>query len=163
MSATIAILLAATIPLRNPFWPVDYKGVPETIYDEPKVVAKPQVEQAVVEEEKTPEVNEALTAAAAAAKNDQPEDDALLENKMWIAARKSLKIGGTLKNGKRQALTINGHIYADGDLVSTNYESYRFTWRVKGLTQGGTLKLIRVKIREIEAEPEPTSEETKGN
>ena len=57
-------------------------------------------------------------------------------------------------------MTINGNIYADGDLVSANVNGLRFTWRVKGLTETGTLRLQRIRMREIE-EPSEDKGETK--
>ena len=73
----------------------------------------------------------------------------------WIAARKSLKIGGTAlakqpDGSIRSSVFINGRDYIDDDLVSVNFEGNRFTWRVSGLTGGGTLKLKRVRVRPLE-------------
>ena len=51
-------------------------------------------------------------------------------------------------------MTINDKIYADGDLVSFNYNGYRFTWKVRELTDNNTLKLLRIRARELEEEPE---------
>ena len=45
---------------------------------------------------------------------------------------------------------INGLAYGDGDLVSVSHNGRRFTWRVKGLTNKDTIKLVRVRARTIE-------------
>ena len=153
MSALLATALLATIPLRNPFWPVGYTGEREPIVDEPRVkVAAAASEETAEEDTKTSVTAEAIAEAEAKEqKNGQGLD------RLWIKARKQLKIGSTLKLGGdkgRQAITINGKIYADGDLVSFNHNGYRFTWRVRELTDNNTLKLVRVKARELETETE---------
>ena len=79
----------------------------------------------------------------------------------WIRARKSLRIGGMMKSAgekNRQSISINGHIYGDGDLISVNFEGYRFTWRVKKLTENKTLQLVRIRARELEEETKTTKE-----
>ena len=150
MNLLLATALLATIPLRNPFWPVGYTGEREAIVDEPHVKVAATTEETAEEDTKTSVTAEAIAAAEAeAADNGQGLD------RLWIKARKALKIGSTLKAGGedgRQAVTINGKIYADGDLVSFNHNGYRFTWRVKQLTENNTLKLLRVKARELETE-----------
>ena len=45
---------------------------------------------------------------------------------------------------------LNGLAYGDGDLISVNHGDHRFTWRVKGLTSKDTIKLVRVRVKEIE-------------
>ena len=150
MNGVIPLVLLATIPLRNPFWPVGYTGEREAIVDEPHVKVAAPAEETKEEDTKTSVTAEAIAAAEAeAADNGQGLD------RLWIKARKALKIGSTLKLGDdngRQAVTINGKIYADGDLISFNHNGYRFTWRVKQLTENNTLKLLRVKARELETE-----------
>ena len=74
----------------------------------------------------------------------------------WAAARKSLRIGGTVlarqpDGSTKSSVFINGRDYVDNDLVSVNFEGQRFTWRVTGLTGSGTLKLQRVRVRPIES------------
>ena len=148
MSVLIPLMVAATIPLRNPFWPVGYVGEREPITDKPKIEIKAASDTATEEDTKTSVTAEAIAAANEAA------DDGQFTSRLWIAARKELKIGGTMRtkdgNGSHQSVTINGRIYGDGDLISFNHEGRRFTWRVKNLTEGGTLKLVRVRVREIE-------------
>lgn len=157
MTVLVAVL-AATLPLRNPFWPVGYEGEREIISDEPRVQAKAPVEaipEPAVAETATAVVAPPVDAAALAAEEENRA------SRLWVAARKTLRIGGTLKlegAENRQAVSINGRIYSDGDLVSVNHEDRRFTWRVKGLSQGGTLKLQRIKFRPLDKE----SNEVKG-
>ena len=149
MSTLVPLLMAATIPLRNPFWPVGYIGEREAISDKPRIEIKATAETATEDDTKTSVTAEAIAAANEAA------DDRHYTSKLWIAARKELKIGGTMRtkddHGSHQSVTINGRIYADGDLISFNHEGRRFTWRVKNLTEGGTLKLVRVRVRELES------------
>ena len=151
MNFLLPIALLATIPLRNPFWPIGYTGDREPIVDEPRVKIAAPEEETTEEDTKTSVTAEAIAAAEAeAADNGQGLD------RLWIKARKALKIGSTLKiggDGGRQAVTINGKIYADGDLVSFNHNGYRFTWKVRELTDNNTLKLLRIKARELEEEP----------
>ena len=142
------LLAAATIPLRNPFWPVGYAGEREAITDEPKIVIKPAPETPSEEDTKTSVNAETVAAAAAAAEEAKAVNSA---DRHWIDARKSLKFGGTMRiAGGRQSVSINGNIYADGDLISINHGHRRYTWRVRTLTQNGRLKLERVKCRELE-------------
>lgn len=154
--SVIPLIVAATIPLRNPFWPIGYVGEREPITDKPKIEIKTTAETASDEDTKTSVTAEAIAAAKEAA------DDQQYTSKLWIAARKELKIGGTMRtkdeNGGHQSVTINGRIYGDGDLISFNHDGRRFTWRVKGLTEGGTLKLIRVRVREIDDSVEKEDE-----
>ena len=150
MNPLLTFVLLAAIPLRNPFWPVGYTGEREAIVDDPHIKVAAAAEEASEEDTKTSVTAEAIAAAEA----DEAESGQGLD-RLWIKARKALRIGSTLKiggDGGRQAVTINGKIYADGDLISFNHNGYRFTWRVKQLTENNTLKLLRVKARELETE-----------
>lgn len=152
MNILLSTVLLATIPLRNPFWPVGYAGEREAIFDEPHVKVATATEETTEEDVKTSVTAEAIAAAAA-----EEADNGKGLDRLWIKARKALKFGSTLKLGDdngRQAVTINGKIYADGDLVSFNHNGYRFTWKVKQLTDNNTLKLLRVKARELETDTE---------
>lgn len=146
MTSIFLLVAAVTIPLRNPFWPVDYAGERETITAEPRVVAKVQPETSRTDDAATSLSAEALAEAAAEAAQGSAE------NRRWIAARKSLVIGGHFRlsgDSPRQAISINGKIYADGDFVSVTHDGYRFTWRVKGLSDNSTLVLERIKWKEV--------------
>ena len=166
----LAAAMAATIPLRNPFWPIGYDGEREPISAEPRfevsifyqnngfTARSAPTEEETLKDAETSVNPEAIAAAEAAeaASHDKGE------GRLWIAARKSLRIGGTLRVGSgtdsRQAVNINGNIYADGDLVSANVDGLRFTWRVKGLTETGTLRLQRIRMRELEEPSEDKGE-----
>ena len=161
MSTIFLLLAAATIPIRNPFWPVGYRGKPEPISDEPRVRVTAEASAASEDDAKT-SVN-AETIAAAAAEQDLDEEQVM--NRRWIAARKSLRIGGTMKSSgdaQRQSIAINGRIYGDGDLISVNHDGWRFTWRVKKLTENKTLQLVRVRARDLELEETQETKETQG-
>jgi hypothetical protein len=157
MIGAILLLAAATIPLRNPFWPVGYRGTPEPIDDEPRVRVAADANAAAAEDDaKTSASVEAIAAAA------RDADDAQAMERRWIRARKSLRVGGlvmkTAGDENRQSIAINGLIYGDGDLVSVNHDGWRFTWRVKKLTENKTLQLVRVRARELEEETQGTKE-----
>lgn len=105
---------------------------------------------------------EAKAAAEAAAEAAKPK---VVPAEQWVSARRMLKIGSPavfrLANGvTRASISINGHIYVDGDLVSINHDGCRFTWRVGGITDAvSTLKLIRVKARFLDSAPVKASEQ----
>lgn len=135
------LLVAAAIAVRNPFWPIGYEGEREVISAEPIVdinVATPATDE------------EETATAGAVARSSQTISD-----RHWSEARKTLKTSGmtvvTGQDGKRrQCIMINGLAYGDGDLISVNHEGHRFTWRVKGLTNRDTIKLVRVRAKKIE-------------
>lgn len=146
------ILTLAAIAVRNPFWPIGYEGVREEISAEPKVEVSTS---AYGDGEDT---TTAATAAALARTSQT------ISAHHWAEARKTLRISGTATltaaNGtKKHGVIINGHTYGNGDLISINHEDHRFTWRIQGLTEGATLKLIRVRAKEIEAEDESKGED----
>ena len=141
MSCATAII--AAMLLRNPFWPIGYEGEREEISAEPRVAVKAAAE---AKEE---------TQTARAQQETRQLDMAREASRNWIAARKSLRIGGTVlarqpDGAMRSSVFINGRDYVDNDLVSVNFEGHRFTWRVTGLTGSGTLKLQRVRVRPLE-------------
>ena len=67
MNLLLPIALLATIPLRNPFWPIGYTGDREPIVDEPRVKTAAQTEEATEEDTKTSVTAEAIAAAEAEA------------------------------------------------------------------------------------------------
>ena len=139
-----AMFLFAAMMLRNPFWPIGYEGEREEISAEPRVVVKAAPEAKDEKEE---------TARAQQETRQMIMERATSRN--WAAARKSLRIGGTVfarqpDGSTRSSVFINGRDYVDNDLVSVNFEGQRFTWRVTGLTGSGTLKLQRVRVRPLE-------------
>ena len=142
MSAT-AVLVASAILLRNPFWPIGYEGERETISAEPRVVVKA-----------APEPKEEVQTAKSQQETRQREMKRDT-SRNWVAARKTLRIGGTVlakqpDGSTRSSVFINGRDYVDNDLVSINHDGHRFTWRVTGLTEKGTLKLERVRSRPLQ-------------
>ena len=137
-----AALIAALL-LRNPFWPIGYEGEREEISAEARVAVK------AVQETK----EEDQTARAEQETRQRAMEQATSRN--WIAARRTLRIGGTVfakqpDGSTRSSVFINGRDYVDNDLVSVNCDGRRFTWRVTGLTDNGTLKLERVRARPLE-------------
>lgn len=140
----VCILLLAGIAVRNPFWPIGYEGEREEISADPKVEV-----QSVIGADGE-EIATAATAAALAASSQQ------ISARSWQEARKTLHITGTTvftdrqTLRQRQSVIINGNTYGDGDLISINHEGHRFTWRVRGLTEGATLKLERIRVKALE-------------
>jgi len=150
-----ALLIIAAIAVRNPFWPIGYEGTREVISAEPAVDVRPA---AAAAEDDT-------ATAATAARSSQT-----ISGRHWTEARKTLRIGGIAvatdaDGGRRQCVMINGLAYGDGDLISVNHDNRRFTWRVQGLTDGATIKLVRVRARMADADaggrPAPGSKRAK--
>lgn len=147
MNVLLPLLAAATVAVRNPFWPIGYEGVKEVISTEPKIEA-PAVAAS--------EVDDTATAGAEAQAAEQAAIAAqVVSSRTWAEARKTLRISGTTtitdaKGRKRNSAIINGLTYGDGDLISINHEGHRFTWRVQGLTEGVTLRLIRIRAKDID-------------
>lgn len=145
MSALIAAV--AAIAVRNPFWPIGYEGVREQISAEPKV----EVQSAAAEPDETAT---AASVAATVAALEQTNESISTRN--WIEAKKSLRISGTTvvtdtsTGRQKQGIIINGYSYGDGDLISINHGGRRFTWRIKGLSDGSTLKLVRVRAKQLD-------------
>ena len=161
LSASAAAFAAdEPVPVRNPFWPIGYDGERAIITAEPRVkVTAPAV--AKTDDDTTTAADVATVAAAAAASATVVEN---AQSQQWIAARKTLTVESPLivKDGagfRRSSVMINGKAYADGDFVSITHSGKRFTWKVVGLNDSDVLKLVRVRVREIE---EPAKIE-KGN
>ena len=146
MTAALALLMAA-VAVRNPFWPIGYKGTKEAISAEPKVE---------ITKTEPAEVDDTATAGSVAQAAVQAELAAQkISAHNWAEARKTLRISGTTtttdaKGRKRYGAIINGRTYGDGDLISVNHKGHRFTWRVQGLTEGATLRLVRLRAKEID-------------
>ena len=145
MNAALTLFVAA-VAVRNPFWPIGYEGVKEEISAEPKV----EVHTTTTETDDTATAGAVAQAAAQAAIAAQ-----VVSSRTWAEARKTLRISGTTtvtdKHGrKRHSVIINGLTYGDGDLISINHEGHRFTWRVQGLTEGATLRLVRIRAKDVD-------------
>ena len=154
MSILLCALLAAGIPIRNPFWPIGYEGEREAITSAAKVVVK--ASEPVTDETATSVTAEAMESASDTASARQ-----------WVAARKTLTFGGRVRamtedGALKTSVIINGKAYGDGDLISVNHANRRFTWRVQGLTDGNTLKLERVKSRRQQSDEQSDHKLSKG-
>lgn len=151
-----SFLIIAALAVRNPFWPIDYEGTLEPITAEPKVV-----EKAVSEPEVKKADDNAAAAAVAALAARVAEDEAKAKveqeksQRAWSDAKKLLRVGGsttiTDPDGTRHhAIMINGYAYGDGDLVSVTHKKHRFTWKVQDLSGNGTLRLQRMRVKELD-------------
>ena len=147
------------VPVRNPFWPIGYEGKREIISSEvrfvPKKIVEPVKEEPKVETAADAAARAAEEAAAKAAAEEAARKAREITPRHWGAARAELRMGGRLRvrmddGTERSCAMINGNTYADGDLISYTKDKVRFTWRVKGLTEDDTLKLIRVKARRLD-------------
>lgn len=140
MSALVLLAaLAATAPVRDPFWPVGYKGTLRVISAEPRTAQaaeSPRAEDRVAEFEAKAQWEDRAAAARLALEMDR----------RWTAAAKSLKFGGVIQMQQGcSAVLINGRARSEGDLVRTDYEGTRFVWRVARGESERKLKLDRVK------------------
>ncbi len=126
-----------TIEVRNPFWPIGYNGKREIISPD-KIVSSGLLQSPDEEVENQDE--------------GKPNDDDGFD---WSGARETLKFGavirGTNEEGKPvSTIVINDYPYADGDLISVNFDGNRYTWQVQGLSDDGVLRLKRLRARIIE-------------
>ena len=178
----------STNGVRNPFWPMGYEGVRETI--SPNVREKPKkaepkkappaltaAERKKQEAERAAAEKAAKEAAEKAAREKaerEAAERAEAERKKreitgahWDAARAALKFGGRVKLREDDAyenssVVINGKVYADGDLISITHDSRRFTWRVEGLSGKSKLKLVRLRAKYLEKPGESGKKSDKG-
>ena len=176
--------------VRNPFWPIGYEGTRETISPEVLKRPKPAVSDPsklpppITAAEKAS--REAAKVAAEKAAKEKAEKEAKekaekeaaeraeaerkkreITSAHWSAARATLKFGGRVKLREDDAIqstsvVINGKVYSDGDYISITHDSRRFTWRVEGLTDHGTLKLVRVRAKYIEKPGDAGKQPSKG-
>lgn len=187
---TAACVLAAvsasaeTPGVRNPFWPVDYEGRREAITAEVRVQPKTKADierelaakKAAEEQARLSAEEKAAQAAAEKARREaeaakkaaeEAEKAKIITSEHWAKARAALNFGGRAKvrteDGaeERSCVIINGNAYADGDLVSVNHGRNRFTWKVTGLMDGGKLKLVRVRARNLDEKPGRKTEDGK--
>ena len=178
----------STNGVRNPFWPIGYEGVRETISPnvrerpkkpEPKkappaLTAAERKKQAAEKAAAEKAAKEAAEKAArekaereAAARAEAERKKREITGAHWDAARAALKFGGRVKlrEGEEHAnssVVINGKVYADGDLISITHDSRRFTWRVEGLSGKNKLKLVRLRAKYIEKPGEAGKNSDKG-
>ena len=174
--------------VRNPFWPMGYEGVRETISPnvrkKPKKVEPKKVPSAMtVAERKKQEAEKAAAEKAAKeaaekAAREKAEKEAAeraeaerkkreITGAHWDAARAALKFAGRVKlregdANENSSVVINGKVYADGDLLSITHDSRRFTWRVEGLSGKSKLKLVRIRAKYLEKPGEADKKSDKG-
>ena len=176
--------------VRNPFWPIGYEGTREVISSEVVKRPKPAVtnpvklpppitaaekasreaakvvaEKAAKEKAEKEAKEKAEKEAAARAEAERKKREITSDH--WTAARATLKFGGRVKLREDDAIqntsvVINGKVYSDGDYISITHDSRRFTWRVEGLTDHGTLKLVRVRAKYIEKPGDAGKQPSKG-
>ena len=174
--------------VRNPFWPMGYEGVRETI--SPNVRKKPKkaepkkappamtvAERKKQEAEKAAAEKAAKEAAEKAAREKAEKEAAAraeaerkkreITSEHWDAAKKALVFGGRVKlreddASENSSVVINGKVYADGDQISFTHDSRRFTWRVEGLSDKNKLKLVRVRAKYLEKPGEAGKKSDKG-
>ena len=187
-TASFAADGVSTNGVRNPFWPMGYEGVRETI--SPNVRKKPKkvepkkappamtvAERKKQEAEKAAAEKAAKEAAEKAAREKAEKETAAraeaerkkreITGAHWDAARAALKFGGRVKLHEDDArenssVVINGKVYADGDLLSITHDSRRFTWRVEGLSGKSKLKLVRIRAKYLEKPGEAGKKSDKG-
>ena len=187
-TASFAADGVSTNGVRNPFWPMGYEGVRETI--SPNVRKKPKkaepkkappamtvAERKKQEAEKAAAEKAAKEAAEKAAREKAEKEAAAraeaerkkreITGAHWDAARAALKFGGRVKlreddASENSSVVINGKVYADGDLLSITHDSRRFTWRVEGLSGKSKLKLVRIRAKYLEKTGEAGKKSDKG-
>jgi len=180
---------AAAGGVRNPFWPMGYEGVRETISPDVREHPKPAAastnfpppltaaKRAAQEAAKAAAEKAAKEAAEKAAREKAAKEAAEraeaerkkreITSAHWDAAKKALVFGGRVKLREEDdiqstSVVINGKVYADGDLISITHESRRFTWRYEGLSDRNTLKLVRVRAKYLEKSGEAGKKSDKG-
>ena len=145
----IAAAMAATVPVRDPFWPVGYEGTRRAISAEPRFAASEEPKREAVEVPEIPKTNVVVSAADPAESWARRAEEARLKLEMdnrWNTAVKELRFGGVVKMRKGlSAVLINGKARAEGDYVRLDHEGYRFIWRVAGSETERKLRLDRVK------------------
>ena len=141
--------------VRNPFWPIGYEGKRESITSEVRVVPKKPEQIQKERESVSAKVRAAAAEAAAKARAEAAEREKIVTEEHWTEAYKSLRIGGRVRakmddGHETSSVIINGKTYGDGDLISVTQGKNRFTWRLRGLTDGKTVRLDRVAARHLE-------------
>ena len=141
--------------VRNPFWPIGYEGKREAITSEVRVAPKKAEQIRQEQETASAKVRAAAAEAAAKARAEAAEREKIVTEEHWTAAHKSLRVGGRVRarlddGHESSSVVINGKTYGDGDLISVTQGKNRFTWRVRGLVDGKTVRLDRVAARHLE-------------
>ena len=150
----LAAAMAATAPVRDPFWPVGYEGTRRVISAEPRLSASEEPKGEDAKPEGIENLGASKTNVVASATDPAEEwarraEEARLKLEMdnrWNTAVKELRFGGVVKMQKGlSAVLINGKARTEGDYVRLDHEGYRFIWRVARSETERKLKLDRVK------------------
>jgi len=152
VAPSVARADAENLP-RNPFWPQNYEGMRYPIGLEPRFKPEPEIERQAPVVTTNAAILAKQAASAAQAEEAMKKRADPLEDPVWEKAVKTLEFGATMSfssNGvSRAAVSINDRIYSVGDLISSNHEDHRFTWRVESLSSDGKIKLKRINYRKI--------------
>ena len=145
----LAAAMAATAPVRDPFWPVGYEGTRRAISAEPRFAAPEEPTAEAVNAQEASKTNVVASAVDPAEEWARRAEEARLKLEMdnrWNKAVKELRFGGVVKMQKGlSAVLINGKARAEGDYVRLDHEGYRFIWRVASSETERKLRLDRVK------------------
>jgi len=161
-------LFSAEERVRNPFWPQGFEGVRYAISEEPRYPTRPNV---VADSPTNPKlkpgesvntitnsVGRVMQVVDAGLEGDALLEEAnktpeQIEDELWKEASRHLQISDSLSfisDGRmRQSININGLVYSDGDLISVNVVTNRFTWLVRGYNTNGVLRIERIKYRPL--------------
>ncbi len=144
----LAALLAADVPLRDPFWPVGYEGERRVISAELRFApsAEEPAAEPVAEEPAAKSVPAAKTAAEADAAAEEPGADV-----RWSEASRSLRFGGLVGmrsadgQSASSAMLVNGRACSAGDSICVDYRGFRYFWRVERGEDERKLRLVRIR------------------
>lgn len=144
----LAAAMAATAPVRDPFWPVGYEGARYPISAEPRFASETSL-KTETEEPVVPVKTNIVVAVDAGEEWARRAEAARLKlemDKRWAAAVKQLKFGGVVEMREGpSAVLINGRARAEGDYVRFDHDGHRFIWRVARSATEQKLRLDRVK------------------
>ena len=145
----IAAAVAATEPVRDPFWPVGFEGERHVISAEPRFAPAEESAAGKAVTNELAAVEKPVAAVDEAEVWARRAEEARLKLEMdgrWNAAVKKLRFGGVVRMSEGpQAVLINGKAHAEGDYVRLDHDGYRFIWRVARSATERKLKLDRAK------------------
>ena len=144
----LAAAMAATAPVRDPFWPVGFEGERHVISAEPRAVAEGKAATGEVRPPAPAGTNVVVVADAGEewARRAEAARRKLEMDRRWAAAVKQLSFGGAVKLEKgASAVLVNGRARTAGDYVRVDHDGYRFIWRVARSATEQKLRLERVK------------------
>ena len=143
-----------TSPVRNPFWPIGYRGSFEAISD-----------GSAEAEAGTKADADAIRRAELAAANvgaDDPLAAARENARRWRNARRAIRVGVVTESRddrgrKVRYISVGGYSYQVGDVLTVERENWRFAWLIEGFDDVGEMTLRR--IGAVELQPPATDEE----